>query len=253
MDSVEAEGNSIDEAIESALKMLDAPRERVAIEILTNAARGLFGIGGRKARVRATVRVPIDTADDNLGPVETVEASPQPKAASAGTTREAPSAGEGVQRAREVLEAIIRHLKVDATVTDKRENGDFVFELGGDASGVLIGRRGQMLDALEYLMNRIATRDEVRAARIIVDSENYRARRRAALEGLAHRMADQAKKKRRAVTLSPMSPRDRRVIHMILHDIQGLTTRSSGKGYLRKVVIIPAGAARPAEDADEDT
>ena len=121
----------------------------------------------------------------------------------------------------------------------------------GDSSGVLIGRRGQMLDALEYLLNRVAGRDEGGSARIVVDSENYRARRREALEELARRMGEQAKKKRKAVTLNPMSPRDRRIVHLILQEDSSLVTKSSGKGYFRKLIIIPAGMVKsrrgPAE------
>jgi spoIIIJ-associated protein len=125
--------------------------------------------------------------------------------------------------------------------------------LTGDTSGVLIGRRGQMLDALEYLLNRIAARDEGASARIVVDSENYRMRRRAALEELARRMGEQAKKKRKPVTLNPMSPRDRRIVHMILQEDTSVVTKSSGKGYFRKLIIIPAGMSKHRrEPADRE-
>jgi spoIIIJ-associated protein len=246
MDSVEAEGSSIDEAIESAVKMLGATRDRVEIEILTNAVRGLFGIGGRKAKVRATLRAPID-ADH---PIVTDRPRREPLAAPPAPVVTAEDR-HGVERARQVLEDILKHMEVHAEVNVSPTADHVVFDLAGDSSGVLIGRRGQMLDALEYLLNRIAARDEGTSARIVVDSENYRTRRRQALEDLARRMAEQAKKKRKAVTLNPMSPRDRRIVHLILQQDGDLTTKSSGKGYFRKLIIIPAGLGKPRRDGGE--
>ena len=249
MDSVEADGRNIDEAIDSALRLLGATRDRVEIEILNNAVRGLFGIGRRKARVRATLRAPIDAEQET--PVVTPwreTAATEPPAAPREMTAED---RHGIERARQVLEAVLQHLEVQAAVSVRHVEGDVSFNLTGDSSGVLIGRRGQMLDALEYLLNRVAARDEGGSARIIVDSENYRARRREALEELARRMGEQAKKKQRAVTLNPMSPRDRRIVHLILQEDASLVTKSSGKGYFRKLVIIPAGMVRSRRDTAE--
>lgn len=240
MDPVEAEGSSIDEAIENALKMLGVTRDRAGIEILSNAARGLFGIGGRKARVRAALRAPID-AESLLRP------APPPPAA----TRREPAArptppvdSSAAERAAEVLREILKRIDVDASVAVRREEEQDVLELTGDASGVLIGRRGQMLDALEYFLNRAVTRDNS-AGRIVVDSQSYRTRRRQSLEELARRTGEQAKRKRKAIALNPMSPRDRRIIHMILQADASLNTKSSGKGYFRKLIIIPAGESPP--------
>jgi spoIIIJ-associated protein len=247
MDTVEAEGNSIDEAIENALQILGVPRNRAEIEILSNAARGLFGIGGHKARVRAALRAPLDT-DSLLRPIAPapeppVPAVPVPAAAAvAAAPAENDETGE---RAAAVLREILRRIEVDATVTVRREGEQDLLELSGDASGVLIGRRGQMLDALEYFLNRAVARDGSEG-RIVVDSQNYRARRRQSLEDLARRTAEQAKKKRRPIALNPMSPRDRRIVHMILQGDPALSTKSSGKGYFRKLLIIPAGEPRPA-------
>ncbi len=243
MDSVEADGSSIDAAIENALKMLGTTRDRVEIEILTNAVRGVFGIGSRKARVRATVRAPIDT-DHPVTPDRPRRAPVAEAPARAPTVEDR----HGVERARQVVEDVLKHMDVHAEVNVSYTSEKVVFDLTGDSSGVLIGRRGQMLDALEYLLNRVAARDEGSSARIVVDSENYRARRQQALEELARRMAEQAKKKRKVVTLNPMSPRDRRIVHLILQDDTGLSTKSSGKGYFRKLIIIPAGVGKPRRD-----
>jgi spoIIIJ-associated protein len=141
-------------------------------------------------------------------------------------------------------------MEVPAAVNARQEDEQVVLELTGDSSGILIGRRGQMLDALEYLLNRVVAR-EGEPGRIIVDSQNYRARRRQSLEDLARRMGEQAKRKRKAIALNPMSPRDRRIVHLALQEDPALSTRSSGKGYFRKLIIIPAGAASAGQKGQQ--
>jgi spoIIIJ-associated protein len=257
MDSVEAEGDSIDAAINAALKVLGTTRDRVEIEILANASRGIFGIGSRKARVRAAVRPPISA--DAAEPPVVAATAPRTHPATANSAAAAPvrtanpapiDDGTGV-RAAKILEEIVKHIGVEATVTIGAEDGHLLLNLVGDSSGVLIGRRGQMLDALEYLINRIVGRDEG-ASRLLVDSENYRARRRESLEEMARRMGDHAKRKGKPVTLNPMSPHDRRIVHLILQDDTSLTTKSSGKGYFRRLIIIPEGAPRVARPRRQD-
>jgi spoIIIJ-associated protein len=249
MDSVEADGGSIDEAIASALKMLGATRERVEIEILSNAARGFLGIGGRKARVRATLRSPIDAEP---APAAAKPATPAPQTEAPRALRPQALDHHAAERGREVLQAIIDHIGVTAGVAVREEDDHILLDLTGDSTGVLIGRRGQMLDALEYIVNRIVSRDEGGSMRIVVDSQSYRQRRREALEELARRMGEQARKKRRAVTLNPMSPRDRRIVHLVLQGDPSLSTKSSGKGYFRKIVILPAEAGERRRGDGED-
>jgi spoIIIJ-associated protein len=249
MKFVEAEGDTIDAAINAALASLGVTRDRVEIEILANATRGLFGIGGRKARVKATVRAPLsaDVVPEPLATSREVRRVVTPDAGveESATLAVAPVLDSAtIEHARQILQDIVERVGVSAQASARTDADRVVLELTGDASGILIGRRGQMLDALEYLVNRIVSRDEGAATHISIDSENYRARRRTALEDLARRMAEQAKKKRKQVALNPMSPRDRRIVHMVLQGERGLTTRSSGKGYYRKLIIIPDGAVR---------
>src|SRR5579862_3477235 len=196
MESVETEGDSIDAAIDAALRVLGTTRDRVEIEILANASRGLFGLGGRKARVRAAVRAPL-TAEAGEPRATRIAAAAAPTAASSPTVPRraadlAVADDRTGARAAKILEDIVRHIGIEAQVAVRNEEGHMLLELTGDTSGVLIGRRGQMLDALEYLINRIIGRDEG-ATRILVDSQDYRARRRSSLEEMARRMADQAK------------------------------------------------------------
>jgi spoIIIJ-associated protein len=133
----------------------------------------------------------------------------------------------------------------EVTVHPGGETGDLVVAISGDSGGLLIGRRGQTLDALEYLINRIAGRSEDGATpRIVVDVEGYRERRQGYLNALARRLADKVNHTGRVVTLNPMSPRDRRIVHLALQDDQTVTTRSQGDGHYRRILILPAG--RPA-------
>jgi spoIIIJ-associated protein len=261
MPSIEAEGSTIDDAIARALQLLGAPRERVEIEILANATRGLFGFGGKRARVRASLRRPAAEMAPDPAPAPVPPSAPA--AAPAAATRQAtapsppprrpaprdgarrpetPPSPEAVARARDVLADIVRLCGVEATVA--AAGSRLVIE--GDTSGVMIGRRGATLDALEHVVNRVVGHQDERAGHVEVDANDYRGRRRAVLEALARRMAERARSKGRPVTLNPLSPRERRIVHLALQDDPALVTHSAGSGFYRRVVIAPAGARAPA-------
>jgi spoIIIJ-associated protein len=265
MRSIEIDGETIDQAIENALRILCTDRDRVEIEILCDATRGLLGFGGKKARVRATVRAPLSptplsrTATEEEGS-DSRETSGRVVPAGERTTRAvgAPGAGavshEVQHRAQAVLEELLRHLGLVCRVTPRpgEDTGVLVLEVSGDSGGLVIGRRGQTLDAIEYMVNRIVGRDEEsRPGRIIVDAEGYRERRRKYLDELARRLADKVRQTGRAVTLNPMSPRDRRIVHLAVQGDPEVVSRSQGEGHFRKVLIVPAedrrhgGAGRP--------
>jgi spoIIIJ-associated protein len=263
MRSIECDGESIDEAIEKALRMLDVSREQARIEILNDATRGLFGFGGSKARVRAVVRAPIGTYLDQDRPNdsrETIEPPPaddgrvsdaEPVMVSSRTpTRPAVPPSEAFQvRCRTLLEEILSRLGASCTVVARSgsEPGTVQLDVSGDSGGLLIGRRGQTLDALEYIVNRIVGRDEDSATvRVMIDVEHYRERRREYLTSLASRLADKAKHTGRPVTLNPMSPRDRRIVHLALQGDPSVATRSDGEGHFRRLLILPAGGRRGA-------
>jgi len=268
MRSIESEGDTIDEAIENALATLQIARDRVEIEILGDASRGLFGFGGKKARVRATVRPPLASSLDEVGPatdalrvdsgqrVASPESGLRPTGARdivhAASDGRASADGDPGLRAKPILEELLRHLGVDCRV-DLEPGGDFagsVLQVTGDGSGLVIGRRGQTLDALDYLVNRIASRGDEGVGRVMIDVEHYRDRRKAYLEQLAYRLAAKVKQTGRPVTLNPMSPRDRRIVHLALQNDGRVDTHSFGDGLYRKMTILPAGGGqgRPARD-----
>jgi spoIIIJ-associated protein len=273
MEYAEAEGNSIDEAIERALQQLGVERERVDVEIIANATKGLFGLGGKKARVRATLRNPISLhepagKETPSRAIETPAAAPRSRdakqsapARSASAPREKArpqrtrrSQSDGrpaddidpatLEHARAVLERTVQLIGTEAKVRTAVDELGTTLVIEGDDSGILIGRRGQTLDALEYVINRVASRDTRHTTHLVVDSHGYRQRRRESLEELAQRMGERAEERGKPVTMNPMSPRDRRIVHLALQDKAGLETRSSGDGYFRKLLIIPAGRRR---------
>jgi spoIIIJ-associated protein len=257
MDYVEAEGDTIDEAIERALQELGVSRDRVEVEIVANATRGLFGLGGRRAKVRASLRSPLrldEVGEDDVS-VETSEPAPEPRADTTAARRAPPPErieGAALEKARSVLQEIVGLIGVDGKVDIAHGAEGPQLEITGDESGILIGRRGQTLDALEYVLNRIVMREGEGVEKIIVDSHGYRARRRDSLVDLAQRLGERARRRGRAVTLNPMSPRDRRIVHLALRDERDLTTRSSGKGYFRKLLIIPRAERRRGQSRRDE-
>jgi spoIIIJ-associated protein len=268
MRSIETEGDSIDLAIEKALQTLQLGRDQVEVEILADATKGLFGFGGKKARVRATVRPPLTTRlqSTEVGSASNdSRATTAPRTSSPGTDSQGTGAATSppsrtgrdaeaaatvsdafVGRCKAVLEELINHLGISCSVTARHgEDGSLLLDVSGDAQGLLIGRRGQTLDAIEYIVNRIAARgDEPSAGRIVIDVERYRERRRDHLTTLAERLAGKVRQTGRPVTLNPMSPRDRRIVHLALQEDASVATRSQGDGHFRKILIVPADQSR---------
>ncbi len=256
MRSIESEGDNIDQAIDRALRTLQVDRDQVEVEIVADATRGLFGFGGTKARVRATVRAPLVAGLTIGGPTD--DASRETSPSDDGVPRV--TGGRLDQRSKAVLTELLSRMGVSCTVEARpgAEPGTLVLDVGGDSGGLLIGRRGQTLDAIEYIVNRIVGRgDDRESGRVMIDVERYRERRAEYLETLARRLASKVKDTGRVVILNPMSPRDRRLVHIALQDDSAVVTRSQGEGHYRKVLILPADKARkgshparPARPAD---
>ena len=221
MKSVETEGKTVEEAISKACEELKASREDLEIEVLTNGSSGFLGLGAKNAQIRATVK----------------EAAP---AAEPGTGLPADASSQAAaETAKKTLQDILSLLGIEGAVQLKEEPERIVLNIAGDGSGLLIGRKGQTLDALEYLINKIVHKGAEDKKRIVVDTENYRSRREESLVQLAQRLGDKAKRLGRPVTISPMSAHDRRIIHLALEEDKTLRTRSTGTGLYRKIVISP--------------
>jgi spoIIIJ-associated protein len=154
------------------------------------------------------------------------------------------------REATTILSQILQLMGERGEITMTEEDSEGIeLAIKGDGSGLLIGRHGQTLDSLEYLVNRILARRVKDAVPVTVDTESYRERRRRQLHRMALSMAEQTKREHASVTLDPMPPRDRRIVHLALKDDPLITTRSTGDGFLRTVEIIPVGERRESGGA----
>ena len=213
---------TVDEAIELGLKELDADRDEAEVEILSKGKAGFLGIGAEVARVRVT-RI---SAGRN--------AAGMPATGDGETT----AAGVATAAVGRILEAagvnVTRTLRAD----DDPESGGPIIDLAGEDSGLLIGRRGQTLQALQFLVNLIV-RKQFEGVRVMLDVENYRQRREFQLRDMATKVAVRVTQTNRSITLEPMPPADRRIIHTSLTDNPDVSTESTGEGEGRKVTIMP--------------
>ena len=213
MKYVETEGKTIEEAISKACEELKASREELKIEVLANGSSGFLGlVGAKRAQIRATLRETAVAAEKETGlPADA-------------------SSHMAAETARKTLQDLLGLLEIEAGIDLKEEPERILLNIKGDGSGLLIGRKGQTLDALEYLINKIVHKGAEDKKRIIVDTENYRSRREESLVLLAQRLGDKAKRLGRPVTISPMSAHDRRLIHLALQEDKTLRTCSTGTG-----------------------
>ena len=222
--SVETTGETVGEAKWSALRELERlvpglDRDAVQFQVVSEGERGLLGVGYTPARVVATVARPGERA-----PTSTQE-------------------GEAAD-AHELHDRTLLALGVSAAVKVEEDDATVIATVTGSDIGILIGRHGQMIDALQYLANAIAHRavgDDRR--RIVIDAAGYRARRASTLEALARRSAEQASATRSRVELEPMSSVERRLVHEALKDDPEVSTESEGVEPHRYVVVIPRHAA----------
>ena len=225
MNTVEKSAKTVEEAIEAALLELGIGEDEADIEILEQPSRAFLGlIGGKPARVRVSVK-----ADDPL------KLADVPDKAEKRSNKI--SQADAVQVARDFLQKICDAMKLKVYIEKMTTDEQVILSLRGDDLGLLIGKHGQTLDALQYLVNLAANRDSDERVRIIVDVEDYRKRREDTLTQLALRLADRVKRRGERVVLEPMNAHERKIIHMALQDDSRITTFSEGEEPFRKVVI----------------
>ena len=226
METYEFEGKTTEDAIQNAARELNLPVEELHIDVVEPGSSGIFGlVGGRKAKIKVTLKGPYKIQEEEQEPGEEKEEPEQ----------------DDVNFAKRTLEEILALIPVEATIAATRGEGRIALRIQGDRSGLLIGRKGKTLDALQFLVNKIVSKALDKRIDVVIDSENYRRRREDSLTQLALKMGDKAKNINKPVTTNPLNPHDRRLIHLALRDDEGLETRSRGEGLLKRVVIIPKG------------
>jgi len=224
-DVLEIDGKTIDEAIQRACDEFNLPREKLNIEIISEGSSGLLGfLGVGKARIRARV-LSIDIAMDN---------SPEEK-----PKKNMETDLDTVLAAKTFIEGLLSRIGLDFPVAAEESGDHIALNIQGDGGGLLIGRGGQTLDAIQYLTSRVLNKNGNGGKRVALDTENYRKKREENLTALAEKLGEKAKRIRRPVTVNPMSAHDRRIIHMALQNDSDLITRSRGEGAFRKIIIVP--------------
>jgi spoIIIJ-associated protein len=212
MEALEVSAKTVEEAVELALNELNLTRSEVEIEVLREGKVGILGWLGENAKVRVTPLLPTEDS------------------------------GDIAIASREVVENLLSLMKVDATVQvagGENDQSPLSIDISNGDLGILIGRRGQTLSALQYLVSIIIGRKLKSGARVTVDVAGYRKQREEELQNLTRRVAELVKSTRRSITLEPMPAMERRVIHLALRDDPDLATQSVGFGDSRKVVIYP--------------
>lgn len=223
-------GRTVDAAIDAGCEQLGLPRDEIDFEIIDMPHKGFLGLSQTPAKVRVFKEEP---------DAEIPEAVLQ-----------SPNLDGKIEVAQQYILDIVKAMGLDQiTVTASQEENNITLKINGDVSGVAIGRRGETLDALQYLTGLAANRVEGDYLRVVIDSGNYRERRRNTLEQLAKKLAAAVIKTGRNTTLEPMNPYERRIIHATISEIEGVTSASIGEEPNR-CVIISSTNPRPQQSGE---
>ena len=259
MKTYESSAKTVEEAISLGLNHLGVAINDVTIDIVSEGSKGLFGLfGAKQAKVRLTLKkgatVPDPSALINAAHEKAkkefeisspVTSSPLPTSVKKELPiQEKPSrevafaSEEAILMAKSFLEQLISHMGIETVIHESTtQEGNILLQMEGENMGLLIGHHGETLDALQYLVNLHVNKGQEGYTRVTLDTENYRAKREESLVRLANRMANRAIKTGRRVSLEPMNPYERRIIHSALHGNNQVETHSEGNDPYRKLVI----------------
>jgi spoIIIJ-associated protein len=285
-DGVEFTGKTVNDAIARAESELSTHRDELAVEILSSGSRGVFGLGAEAARIRARVLAPpMEAPEDVEGPTtpasehrsgpdsfpSTLETERRPSStesdygeptstydrAQVEESEEVvdPAASAALaEDAKVVLQRLLDTMGFDTEVSVRSTTSPVILSVAGENLGILIGRRGDNLSSLQFMVNLILSKNRRQWPRVVIDVENYRARREESLRSLAERIAYRVARQGRPFTLEAMSASDRRIIHLSLRDRSGIETYSIGEGISRRVVVAPTRgeASSASRDSGEE-
>lgn len=203
---IEVSAKTVNEAITEACRKLSVTSDRLDYQVIEEGSSGFLGIGSRPAVIKAAVKIEEVSAED-----------------------------AAKNFLNDVFEAMKMDVVIDVAYNEEEKSMDI--ELSGEEMGVLIGKRGQTLDSLQYLVSLVVNKEMEEYIRVKVDTENYRQRRKETLENLAKNIAYKVKKTKRPVSLEPMNPYERRIIHSTLQNDRYISTHSEGDEPFRRVVV----------------
>ncbi len=263
MDYIQVSAKTVEDAVLEAAMKLATTREHLEYEVIEKGSAGFLGFGAKPAviKARALSDEEIEKAEKQPEPVKEVvkqevkkevkkeikkevkKAEPVKEEKVEKTEEPAPVKKEAVPgkeiSAEDFLKDVFKAMDmvVDIKVTENKEEKTMDIELSGEEMGVLIGKRGQTLDSLQYLVSLVVNKYSNDYIRVKIDTENYRERRKETLENLARNIAYKVKRTRKTVSLEPMNPYERRVIHSALQNDRYVTTHSEGEEPYRRVVV----------------
>ena len=231
---VEFTGSTVEKAVANACQQLDIKEEYLNFTIVTEGSNGIFGlVGVKQALIRVISKEKQSDRDEtlpdhklNLEDEKDSAAEPENLAAAARVGRNA-------------IEKIADKITDGARVAIREDGNRISYDITGGRAGILIGKRGQTLEAIQYLVEKVVNRNSKERVRVRIDVGGYLAKKRQNLESLAERTAQKAKKNGKPATLGQLNAQDRRIIHLALKDNEDVITKSMGNGFLRKLVVFP--------------
>lgn len=246
---VEFEDKNVEMAVKKACEELNIPREKLKHDVISYGSTGIFGlVGTKKARIRVTLpepspKVVFETTNkghqNEISDEQTLESVDSQIEISHDEGEDHRVAVDPRDLGREALQKIIDLITIDATVSIEKRSNRIIFNVQGGNSAVLIGKRGQTLEAIQYLVEKIVNKNRKGRVGIHIDVEGYLEKRRMSLQRLAVRMAEKVKSTGKPAAIGQMNAHDRRIVHIALQDDNMVRTQSKGEGFLKKLVIFP--------------
>ena len=245
MEYIEFTGKTVDDAITEACQKFTVTSDRLEYEVVEKGTSGIFGFAAKPAVIKARVFDPnapkeeIKTEAKEEAKAETKKAEVKEEAKADTKEEKKDSAPVPAADPKEFLSKVFAARNMEVGIEVETDGNEMNIDLSGNDMGVLIGKRGQTLDSLQYLTSIVVNKGQKEYIRVKIDTENYRSRRKDTLENLAKNLAYKAKRTRNAVSLEPMNPYERRIIHSALQNDKYVTTHSEGEEPFRKVIITP--------------
>jgi spoIIIJ-associated protein len=257
---LEFEGKNVEMAIKKACHELNIPKEKLKYDVVSYGSTGIFGlVGTKKARIKVAAPAPISEpvleVPDTAKQYDRFDVQIQEDVGSQIETTDAEReihtlADDSKELGRNALQRIIDLITTDANISIEESSGRILFNVQGGNSAILIGKRGQTLEAIQYLVEKIVNKNREKRVRIQVDVEGYIEKRRISLQRLALRLAEKVKRTGKPASAGQMNAHDRRIVHITLKEDRKVRTQSMGDGFLRKLVIFPKKNASQKRRSD---
>ena len=264
---IEITGKSVEDAFMNAIVELETTSDNIGYDVIDKGSNGILGFGSRPAKIKAWVKSEVE-AEKKAEEEKAAEVKSTEAAAPAANSDKADVTSDNSDEVlsephkkmvvtcdvdkviRDFLDNMFKAMDMDVNIDIKinEEEGCVNVELGGDEMGLLIGKRGQTLDSIQYLVSLVVNKENEKYMRVKVDTEDYRKRRKETLESLAKNIAYKVKRSKRPVSLEPMNPYERRIIHSALQNDKFVATRSEGEEPFRHVIVYLKNDYRGGRD-----